>query len=523
MNDPLDHMLLARCAAARPSTAFETAMARALDGLKSPSAPVPDAGRPPRAARRTAGRPAARGRSPHWAPRAAAIVGAIVLCAGTTAYAAEKLGFSLWQTDTHQVQVAPPGDNASITDGTGENQAIDEYRLTFSYIPESLPDRIMDVDAGGFSVDEGFEAWSQFAPSIQYYTYYVDTDEPVSFPAIENADLIEVEGRQAALLEFDYGVRNSKRQTHTRLYVAFPEERRVVRLQTSDAALRDELVAIARGIALEPTGATVPLKYHPTWSDAVTEANQDAQIIAERSPDDYSDWSAFATLTLTDAQMGPLLNPGQSFPLPGSEGLVATVTRVEFHDDTSLVDREAMPFGWRALLDADGRIAEDTLSFVKLGDGQGTTDTIVRQVDSPLKLLEVQVTLVNEGATIQSDIRLTPRLESTVHRNGTWSQYQRADECPEADEAQNSLHVNDRSCSYVERLDDGSIGGIDRHLGSLEPGETATVRYLWLVNADEADKLLLDIDPDGSATYTDGTYGQRFVDIRQEVPTPSAA
>ena len=522
MNDSLDKMLFDRCAAARPSAAFETAMARALDGLESPSAPASDASRPPRTARRTAGWPAARGRSPHWAPRAAAIVGAIVLCAGTTAYAAEKLGFSLWQTDTHQVQVAPPGDNASTAGGASENQVIDEYQLTFSYIPESLPDRIMDVDTGYFSVDEGFERWSQFAPSIQYYTYYVDTDEPASFPAIENADLIEVEGRQAALLEFDYGVRNSKRQTHTRLYVAFPEERRVVHLQTSDAALCDELVAIARGMTLEPTGATVPLKHKSTWSDAVTEANQDAQIIAERAPGDYSDWSAFTDLTLTDAQMGPLLNPDQPFPLPGSENLIATVTRVEFHDDASFVDREAMPFGWRALLDADDRIAEDTLSFVKLGDGQGATDTIVKQVESPLKLLEVQVTLANEGAATQNDIRLAPRLESTVHRNGTWSQYRRVDECPEADEAQNSLDVNDRSCSYVERLDGGSIGGMERRLGSLKPGETTTVRYLWLVNADEADKLLLDIDPDGSVTYTDGTYGQRFVDIRQEAPIPSA-
>lgn len=514
MNDPLDNMLRTRCAAARPSTAFEAAMARVLDALESPSAPARDAGRPPRTARRATGQPAARRRLPHWAPRAAAIVGAIVLCAGTTAYAAEKLGFSLWQTDAHQVQVAPPGDDAPIGDDVGENQVIDEYRLTFSYIPESLPHRIMDVDTGYFSIEEGFEGWSQFAPSIEYYTYYIDTDEPVSFSAIENADLIEVGGRQAALLEFDYGVRDSKRQTHTRLYVAFPEERRVVRLQTSDAALRDELVAIARGMALEPTGAAVPLKFNPTWSDAVTEANQDAQIIAERSPDDYSDWSAFANLAWTDAQMGPLLNPDQPFPLPGSESLVATVTRIEFHDDASLVDREAMPFGWRALLSADDRIAEDTLSFVKLGDGQGTADVIVKQADSPLKLLEVQVTLANEETTTQSDIRFAPRLESTVHRDGVWSQYRRADECPEADEVQNSLHVNDRSCSYVERLDDGSIGGIDRRLGSLGPGETTTVRYLWLVNADEADKLLLDIDPDGCATYADGTHGQRFVDIR---------
>lgn len=504
-----DDMLAARCAAAEPSASFEESIAQTLKTIEGTAASP---------SRRTRSKRPAR-RIPLWAPRAAAVVAAAVLCAGGSAYAAEKLGLNLWQTDNHQMQVSPQtsvdAPNApAVIDG---EQRIDQYRLAFSYLPDSLPDRIMDVDTGYFANGEGFEGYSQFEPSIEYYTYYIDTDESVPFSGIESGEVVKVGNREAVLLQFDYGIRHSRRQTQTRLYVAFPDERRIVRLQTSCEELHDELMAIAEGMTFEATGETESLELMFTWSDAVAEANYDAKQVAERAAGDYTDpCGALSDMSPTDEQMGSFRSVGEAFSVPGSESLSGTVTSVAFHDDAPPLDHDEMPLGWRNLIGEDGSIGEDTLSFVKYGDGQSATDSFVKQVSSPLKLLEVQVTLVNEGAEIADDVYFSPCLESVVHRDGTWSQYRRVSECPGANEAQNGMDVNEKGCSYHESMEDGVIGGIDDSLGSLAPGEVKTVRYLWLINADEADKLLLDIDPDGYGDYADGAFGQRFVDIRSQ-------
>lgn len=511
----LDDFIAARAAASRPSASFEAAIDHALGAVENASdqACRDDSGnrrwtcRPRRTA--TGGR-----RVPARLPRAAAVAVAVVVGVGGSAWAAEKLGLALHQTDAYQMQVSPriPGEDNLSADA----QTIDEYELAFSYIPASLPDHLIGVDTGAFSSNEGYAGWSQFAPSIEYYTYYLDTTETAAFSSVESGEAIEVAGHEAVLMEFDYGMRYAQRSTQTRLYVAFPDERRVVHLQTSNAELADELVPIAEGMSLKPTGCAVPLEFQITWSQAVENARIDAEDAATRARDGGVD-DAFGVLcntTLTDEQMGPLRTVGETFPLPGNEAIAATIESVEFHDDGSLVDREQMPASWRSLIDEDGSLAKGTLAFVKYGDGQSGTDTVVKEEAVPLKLVEVSVTLTNESTETQDDIRCMISLESAVREDGAWTRYRRVDECPEADEAQCNLGVGTGLTDYVERLDDGSIGHRDRRLGSLDPGETREVRCLWLVLADETDKLLLDIDIDGASDYADGTFGQRLVDIR---------
>ena len=511
----LDDFIASRAGDARPSASFRAAIDHALvaaDSISDQACRGDGGNRLP--ARRPRRRAAHGHRVPAGLPRAAAVAIAVIVGVGGSAGAVEKLGFALQQTDANQMQVSPQmpeEDNRSA-----DAQTIDEYELAFSYIPASLPDHLVGTDSGGFSNNEGFAGWSQFAPSIEYYTYYLDTTEAAVFSSVENGEVVEVAGREAVLMEFDYGMRHAQRSTQTRLYVAFPDERRVVRLQTSSADLADELVPIAEGMSLKPTGRTVPLEFQITWSQAVEEARADAEDAAERAwgngPED-----AFGILCgtmLADEQMGPLRAVGETFPLPGNEAIAVTVDSVEFHDDASLVDRAWMPASWRKLIGEDGSLAESTLVYVNYGDGRSDTDTVVKEETIPLRLLEVSVTLANESAETQNDIRCALSLESAVHEDDTWARYRRVDECPEADEAQCDLGVGAGLADYVERLDDGSIGHMDRRLGSLDPGETREVRYLWLVLADETDKLLLDIDIDGMGNYGDGTFGQRLVDIR---------
>lgn len=522
MNEhPLDDMLAARCAAASPSASFEASIARALEPIEHAPGSRTATAHTPRPNRRNANaRSVAR---PRWqqACRAAAAVAAIALCVGGTAYAAEKLGLSLWQTDKYQVQVEPPVDeNAGPATGDGQDQLIDEYRLTFSYIPERLSRHTMDVATGSFD-EPGYAGWSQFAPSIQYYTYYVDTDQAAPFSSIDDSEIIEIGDHEAALLTFDYGMRNSKRQTQTCLYVAFPEERRIVKIQTSDDDLSEELLKVARGMTFEPTGQTVPADSMFTWSDAISSSEYDANRVAERATASSVDpLCVFEGRGLTDGQMGDFLATGQTFPLPYNDTMSAVVTSVQLHDTAEIVNRDEMPFGWRELIDEDGAIADNPLTFVKYGDGQSTTDTVLRQIQSPLKLVEVTMTLTNTGADTQDNIYCPLSLETAVHEQGAWSQYRRVEECPEADEAQNALHVGTGWPGYVELVEAGTVGSVDAELGPFAPGEMKTVRFLWLVNADECDKLLLDIDPDGmngddEGNYADGTWGSRFIDIRQ--------
>lgn len=509
MNETIDTVIQNCCRTAAPSKPFTEGINRAVATIRKEN--TLDADMHVRVHR-------------SWLPRMAAAAAVAALCVGGTAYAVEKLGLNLWQSDNHQVQVAPASGNPSgTTEPAGSPaaesnpQVIDQYQLNFSYLPSKLSEYTMDVDCGSFDAP-GYDGWSQFAPSIQYYTFYLDTDEAAPFSSIARSKLVNIGNQEAAVLDFDYGYEHSERQTQRRLYVAFPEEKRIVRLQTSDKDLYDELDKVAKGMSFAPTGETVDLDLQLVWSNEAEAATYDAEVSAERASHQAVDpWGALSERTFTDEQMGELRTIGEPFSLPSNSDIEITVDQVKLSDSASQLNREEIPFGWRTLIRDDGSLADNIVSFVKFGDGVSTTDTLVKQETAPLKLLSVDITYTNTSTENQDDIWATLCFESVVHENGQWLQYQRVKEHPEADEAQNLLHVNAKRCSYQEVITgEAKLGGGDGDtVNSLGPNESMTIRHYWLINADETDKLLLDIDPNEMNTYTNGTYGQRFVDIRQ--------
>ncbi|WP_296011541.1 sigma-70 family RNA polymerase sigma factor [uncultured Adlercreutzia sp.] len=444
-----------------------------------------------------------------------ALVVAALLAVGT-ACAAVIAGLTMDQTDAHQVAVTPTLPEGEGVAPLAEGESIPEYALNFSYLPSTLTDKTIGSQSATF-YEPGYERWSQLAPSIFCDVYYVDTDEAAPFASVENGQLLDIRGHQAVLLEFDYGYRFSKRRVECRLFIAFPEERRIVRLQTFDESLKDELMRMAESMSLEATGGKVPPEEQLLWSQQIQEAQWDAADMAQRYRNEFEYPSGALAEPVSAEAMGNMLAVDDVFHPGGNENVEARVAALSFSDDASALEGFDFLLGWQWLIGKDGRFESDTISFIRYGDGVATADELVEQRESPLLLVQVDMAYTNTGSEPQASVPVTLALESAVLDGDTWRQYRRLDEVPEADEVQNSLSVNDHY-GLTRRVVEG-----DAHLQSdagyfldeLQPGETAVVRYFWLVNADEADKLLLDVNPDGYPEPEEGAYGQRLMDIRQ--------
>lgn len=104
----LDDFIASRAGDARPSASFRAAIDHALvaaDSISDQACRGDGGNRLP--ARRPRRRAAHGHRVPAGLPRAAAVAIAVIVGVGGSAWAVEKLGFALQQTDANQMQVSP--------------------------------------------------------------------------------------------------------------------------------------------------------------------------------------------------------------------------------------------------------------------------------------------------------------------------------------------------------------------------------------------------------------------------------
>lgn len=516
MNEHIDTVIQSCCRATEPSKSFTEGMNHAFAAIRKESSPKKTAHQPQ--AGSTKPSPSHRNRSSvftaSWFPRAAAIAVVAAIGFGGTAFATGALGFlEVKTTGSFQAEVTPQAGDEAAPPAPQDDQ-VETVRLDFSYLPESLPDRTLGEDSGCL-MDE-LSGWSQLSPSIDYYTCYLDTLDTAPFSSLEASETLEINGREAVLLEFNYGIYEGEDQKRLKLLISYPELRRIVSLETSYEDLRDELFKVAEGITLTATGEYQSIEYELLWSQMANQAIEDAKersSVAEEGG--IQSWHAVPEEGMPDEEMGAFLAVGDVFHPAGNTAIEGRVAKVTATDNVSTLDPELMPPGWSDFIGSDGTLSPDEIVFVAHGDGQNTMDEIIDRQTSPLKAVVADITFKNTGSEPCEEIPTHVYLKSVDHQDGVWTPYDRAVSLPSNVEAQNSLFINNHFCYYYESLSDnvrwnGSCGGIN-----LNPGEEVTLRFAWIVNADELDKLLILVDPDGYSEEAGLDYGQRFVDIRQ--------
>lgn len=445
-----------------------------------------------------------------WA-RAAAVTCAVCLGVGGTAYAADALGLiDLRQSGTYQTMMA-----VDAGDDAGTAHAVADYRLAFSGLPDGATaddsdDYLAKYHWGEGADEKGFSA----------FLYYLDTSDPLPVSSTTGSTPVTAAGAEGVVFEKPDAYNNA---TSRDMYLVFPDKQRVLWLWT-DTLSTEELIAVADGITLEPTGTTVVPGQYDAGALSTLEV-WSAEVAAESDCVEGSGESFDAKLTATAEEVGPLHAVGDTVPVPcyanefwsdrgaTESPLAATVTAVTVHDDLTALDPAAIPEEWPSLLTDGGTLGNAEIRHVAFGDGRDSINTVVATESVPAKLVEATVEYRNTGDTELTDALVYMLLVRATENEGTWSIFNRANTVEGSDEAVCSVPGVTYGELYYHSIDKAHRGE-KNHLSRLAPGETATVQFAWLVPADELDKLLL--APAGGSDYqfNEEDLACGYVDIR---------
>lgn len=481
--------------AAGTATAGATSSATATSPV-----PAPNTGRPRRS------RPAFP--FPTWA-RVTAMACAVCVGLGGTAYAADKLGLIHIQwPGAHSAEVAVNLPAPAEEEET--SQYVDEYRVLFTppdiaFEKTETTDDLCNYFVDYYNIGENGDQY------LCLEAFFLDKDAALAELYVTDAETVQVNGREAALLQ---------RQTPSRapsytLYLPFIDEQRMVTLSSSGID-REKLLDCAASISLEKTGRKADIYDFWTWSNRVDVSNSTAK------DDVYH--SEYDSITLDDAEMANMHQIGETFVTQqlaeesGDATISAKVVDVEIADNLNgLSDQARIPSAWKKVSNPDGTLGTDTITFTKMGDGIETIDQEVATEESDLALVTATVQYTNTGETTIKDCIYMGALLSVTHENGQWKRYNRAEKYSDADIATNSKHIGTGEMVYYLSSGKGSDNPDNpNHILDFKPGETVEVTMAWLVNKDEMDKLILSLDPSGyefDLHKEDASIG--YVDLRQ--------
>lgn len=443
-------------------------------------------------------------------------IAAAAAMVGTTVFAGTKLGLRIYQrkeqTYGAQVGIAQDTENGGTVPETVPN-----VKIETSY----LPDGAKAYDEGDIirvMTDETDPLERKDLVSL--YTIVMDLDENAedavtTLSKVADSRQLTVGSHDAVLVEQFYNDTDDiNRRT---LWILWPEYWQVLQMTAEPSVSEDELLKIAEGITLEPTGENLDLTTLRTWSDIV---NPEEEV----GTDDTK-------TTLTAEDMKNLHKVGESFlkqngSMEDAEGnfvenpnLSLCVSSAEVSDNLSILgdwqNSDFVPDSFRQQADENGVLKSSEIRYIKSGDGMSTLDTTIKTETVQQKLLYLTVDYTNNGSEELRNILVFMDLNELAEgSDGTYTLYNRASqESGDWDKTeQNSPAGYLTEMQYFD-VYGGEGTNAKNYITSLAPGETVTVHLAFLVNEDELPYLFL--NPSGTGGLDDYSLSDGLVDLRQ--------
>lgn len=205
-----------------------------------------------------------------------------------------------------------------------------------------------------------------------------------------------------------------------------------------------------------------------------------------------------------------IFDVGETFQMEGSgenetgeyistDDISVKVHSVQTADDLSLLDE---------------KLVENTLSYIKRGDGIETLDEVVKTEKLKQKLVYVTVTYQNNSDFIINHMMYNGNIMLLQDKDEKYSIY-------------NLCSNSEKECDYVEgssvaRAAEMRYGSVRENYGgsnyilSLRPGESIDVSMAWIVNENDLDKMYLNLSTyGGNLEFTEGALETGVVDIRR--------
>ena len=291
-----------------------------------------------------------------------------------------------------------------------------------------------------------------------------------------------------------------------RIYLLCPEEYRVVILYIGDDVQKEDAIKVAENLSISETDAVMETKDLYTWSNFIEPETEWSESVTEIPQKDLQIFEVGDTLNITgtgEDEAGEYL----SF-----DDISVTADSVQVADDLSLLDENLIPEEWKEAIGEDRKLVQNTLSYIRSGDGVETLDEVVKTESVRQKLVYVTVTYQNNTDTAINHMLYIGSLMRLKQENGKYQIYSHSGDGYDyirGDSVASAMEI-----TYFSQKEAYGNGG--NYISSLKPGERVQVAMAWIVNESDLGNIYLNLcGSGGSLEFSEDVLRTGLVDIRQ--------
>lgn len=432
---------------------------------------------------------------------AAAVAVACIIGGSTIIYAGTKL-YEIIMEKQGKYSVETKIEKDTTSEEKGLPEEMKEVIIETGYIPEGMEWR-----------DEIHISYKD-TPMVGGFTLETVLLDKNDFgKALKDVNVVESEkgiwgGNEGIYLQYqDFEQDGSFNQ---RMYLLYPEEYRVLIMYIGDDVSKEEAIKVAENISLVETERVLKTKDMYTWSEFISPETDtgEMKIITEVPK---SELKVFKTGETFQMKCSGENEAGEYI---STDDISVKVCSVQIEDDLSILDEEFVQQEWKDAVGSDGKLVDNTLSYIKRGDGVKTLDEVVKTETVKQKLVYVTVMYQNNSDFTINHMMYSGNLMLLQDRDKEYSVYN-----PCSNSGKECDYVEGNSVARATEMRYGSVRedyGGSNYIPSLHPGESIEVSMAWIVNENDLDKMYLNLSTyGGSVEFTEDALETGVVDIRQ--------
>ena len=419
---------------------------------------------------------------------------AAALTVGTTVFAANKL---------YEMYVEKEGDyglkvgiSSEKMEEILESTEVPKLSITPFYIPEGMENSntndalkysfVSTPNQGGFSINSIIIDETFSMEKIK------EGEVPVTDRNVVENEILDLNGREGIYLrkqdrpggEIDF---------NQKIYIPYPEYGQVIEVFVGEDIEKNEAVKFVQDLVVSETGAMVSKSEYGSWKTKYEVLDDNSAITYNTASEDDI------------YKIGEEFISKENLFEEDNKELGIKVTDVQVADDFSLLNPDYIDEECYELLDENGKIKDNTIYYMKSGDGVSNLDESEQAETQGIRLVYITAEYTNHGDEPLEDTLFFGQI---IHLDEHLKEYSRESLCEGADSVEYAYPQVRLEMPYMD-----VFGGPrnNNYIEYMEPGETVTIHLGYFVHEDELDSMYMNF-----STYG-GNYqaGNILVDIRR--------
>ena len=429
--------------------------------------------------------------------QAAAAAALCLLATSTVAYAGNRLyHMYVEKQGTYRVETGIQADGGTSVQLP---EQIHDVAISTNYIPDGMT--WTDEDHLQYTAQNG---------GFTFSSVLLDSDDFEK--AKEDKNIVESEEHTFGKYEGVYLRYHEVIQDgffNQRIYLFCPEEYRVITIYVGDDVSKEDALKVADNLQITEKDTMIETAGMYTWSDIVSpEEVRGDEAVTSISADRLPVAKVGEKVDLTASGEDKDGNYADNIPIQ------ATVDSVQITDDLQLLNGQ-IPEEWKDAVGEDGKLKENTISYIREGDGVDTLDEVVKTKTEQQKLVYTTVTYTNTSDQEADHILYLGSLMMCHNDGSTYKVYTPGEEAGDGydrctwDGVARTGEM--KYCSVTENYGNGG-----NYIPSLKPGESIQISMAWIVNESDLKEMYLNLNGTGASyQFDDEILANGIIDIRQ--------